>query len=109
MSRFNPGRHAGEARGRITTSVVAWDRTVVGRHAIGEIEQHLIDIAPPPSFGRIVTFDDRMSGRVVVLGGVPAGRLIAAADMSACATDPEGTRFAPSSDILRTPTRSGSH
>lgn len=60
----------------------------MGRLAIGEIERHLVDIAPAPALGRIVAFDDRMLGRMIMLGGVAPGRLIAAADVPAGAADP---------------------
>lgn len=60
----------------------------MGRLAIGEIERDLIDIAPAPPFRRIVAFDDRMLGRMIMLGGVATYRLIAAADVPAGAADP---------------------
>ena len=93
-----PDSHQRESRGgdrgliwwRTTpASIVSRDRTVVGRRAIGKIKRQLIDIAPAPPLRRIVTFDDRMSGRVIVLGGVLARRLIAAADVPACTTNPQ--------------------
>jgi hypothetical protein len=36
----------------------------------GEIERDLIDVAPSPTFRRVVAFDDRMLGGVEVLGSV---------------------------------------
>src|SRR5271163_4373997 len=69
--------------------VVARDRAVVGRLAVGEIEHHFVDVAPSPAFGRIVAFDDRMAGGVKMLGCVPVRRLVATSDMSACAAEPQ--------------------
>jgi hypothetical protein len=77
------------------------------RRPIRKIEHDFVDVTPTPSFGRIIGFDDRMPGRMEMLGRVPAWRLIAAADMAASPADaqmqpgltyfqalfaPEGTR-----------------
>jgi hypothetical protein len=69
--------------------VVARDRTVVGRHAVSKIEHHFVNITPPPPFWRIVALDDRMAGGVKMLGRVLVRRLIATADMTAGAADPQ--------------------
>ena len=65
------------------TSDVARDRPVLRRRAIAEIEDDLVDVAPAPAFRRIVALDDRMAGRVEVLGGVTVRRAVAAADVAA--------------------------
>lgn len=62
-------------------------RTVVRSGAIAEIKHDLIDIAPAPAFGRIVTFDDRMTGRVKVPRGVAMRRVVATADMAASSAE----------------------
>ena len=54
-----------------------------------QIEQDLIDIAPAPSLGWIVTLDDRMFRRMKMPGGVLVGRIVAAADVTAGAADPQ--------------------
>ena len=55
-------------------SIIARNRTVMRRLPVRQIEHDLIDIAPAPSFRRIVAFDDRMAGGVEMLGGVLVGR-----------------------------------
>jgi hypothetical protein len=59
------------------------------RHAVGQVEHKLIDIAPTPTVRRIITLDYRVPGDVEVLCGVLVGRIIATPDMSAGATDAE--------------------
>src|SRR6266576_569407 len=59
------------------------------RLSVRKIEQDFIDIAPAPAFRRIVTLDDRMLGGVEVLGGMLVGGIVAAADMTAAAADPQ--------------------
>src|SRR5882724_7909451 len=59
------------------------------RLSVRKIEQHFIDIAPAPTFGRIVALDDGMLGGVEVLGRVLVGGIVAAADVTAAAADPE--------------------
>ena len=54
-----------------------------------KLDECIVDIAPAPTLRRIVTFDDRMPSSMIMLRGVPARRLIAAADMPTSATDPE--------------------
>src|SRR5712672_1338087 len=70
-------------------SVVARDRTVMRRLPVRKIEQDFIDIAPAPAFRRIVALDDRMLGGVEVLGGMLVGGIVAAADVTAAAADPQ--------------------
>jgi hypothetical protein len=71
----------------LLTSVISGYRTQVRRRPIRKIEHDFVDVTPTPSFGRIVGFDDRMPGRMEMLGRVPAWRLIAAADMAASPAD----------------------
>jgi hypothetical protein len=53
------------------------------RRAIAQIEHDLIDIAPAPARGRVVTFDNRVPRRVEVPRRVPVRRVVAAPDMAA--------------------------
>src|ERR1700682_3182929 len=53
------------------------------RHPIGQIQHHLVDITPAPSFRRIVALDDRMLGRMKMFGCVMIGGFVAASDMAA--------------------------
>src|SRR5260370_33440454 len=57
--------------------------------SVRQIEQDFIDKTPAPSFRRIVALDDRMLGGVEMLGRVPVGRIVAAADVAARAADPQ--------------------
>ena len=59
------------------------------RLAVRQVEHDLVEIAPAPAFRRIVTLDDRMLGGVEMLGGVPVGGIVAAADVAAGAADPQ--------------------
>src|SRR5207253_5172211 len=70
-------------------SDVPRDRAVVRGRAIAEIERHLVDVVPSPTFGWFVAFDQRMTGRVEVLGGVTVRRAVAAADVAARPAEPE--------------------
>ena len=53
------------------------------RHAVRYIKCHLVDVAPTPSFGRVVAFNKRVAGGVKVLCGVAIGRIITASDVAA--------------------------
>jgi hypothetical protein len=46
-----------------------------------KLDERLVDVAPAPTFWRIVTLDDRMSACLKMLGGVLAGRLVATTDV----------------------------
>src|SRR5262249_39484754 len=69
--------------------VVTRDRPDVRRHPIRQIEQRLIDVTPAPALGRIVAFDDRMSGAVEMLGCVLVRRIIATADVTTGPAEPQ--------------------
>src|SRR6202035_5834390 len=75
-------------------SIVTRDRPVMRRLPVRQIEQNFIHVTPAPAFGRIVAFDDGMSGGVEMLGGMLVGRIVAAADMTAAAADPQMQPFA---------------
>ena len=59
------------------------------RRAAAKVQTNFIDIAPSPPFRRIVSFDDRMAGRMKMLGGVSIRRVVATANMSAGAAEPQ--------------------
>lgn len=46
------------------------DGFALRRHAIGQVQRDFVDVAPTPAFGRVVSLDDGMAGRVEVPGGV---------------------------------------
>jgi hypothetical protein len=70
-------------RGVPCQSIEAWNRAIVLRDVFAEIEHQFIDVAPSPSFGRVVAFDDRMARPLKVFCGVTVRRAVAAADMAA--------------------------
>ena len=70
-------------------SNVPRDRSALRRLSIPKVEEHLVDVAPAPAFGRVIAFDDRMPGRVEVLRRVTVGGIVAAADMAAGAAEPQ--------------------
>ena len=59
------------------------------RSPVAEIQNDLIDIAPAPSFRRIVGFDDRMVSLVKVFGSMPMRRAVAATNMTAGPAKPK--------------------
>jgi hypothetical protein len=65
---------------------VSPSRRMLG-HLLTQVDHHLIDITPPPRIGRVIAFHHRMTGLVKMRGGMFARRIIAAADMTADATD----------------------
>ena len=73
----------------IPHSVVAGDGTVVRRGPIAEVEHYLVNVAPPPAFGRVIAFDDRMPRLVEMFGGMAVRQLVAAADMAAGPAQPQ--------------------
>jgi hypothetical protein len=53
---------------------------------IRQLNEGLVEEAPSPPLGRIITFDDWMTSLMIVRGSVLADGLIAATDMAALAT-----------------------
>src|SRR5580704_11742885 len=67
----------------------ARDRAVVRGLAVGKVEHQLVDVAPTPALGRVISLDDRVPGGVEVRRRVTVGGRVAAADMPAGAADPK--------------------
>src|SRR5690349_2812028 len=65
------------------------DRSSLRRGVVAEIDEHFVDIAPAPAFRRIVAFDDRVPGGVEMLRGMLVGRIVATADVTAGAAQPQ--------------------
>jgi hypothetical protein len=57
------------------------------RRLIGKVDFFFVDITPTPTFGRIVAFDDRMSCRVKMRGGMAVRRVIATTDVTALSAE----------------------
>ena len=49
------------------------NRPILRRHVFTQVDEDLIDVAPSPTFRRIITLDDRVAGGAEVLGGVFPG------------------------------------
>jgi hypothetical protein len=64
-------------------SIIAWNWTELRRCAIRQIQKNFVDIAPPPSFWRIVSFDDWVFGRMEMFRSMAIRRVITTADMAA--------------------------
>jgi hypothetical protein len=76
------------------------DRSVLRSGVAVQIDLDLINIAPTPTFRRIVALNDRMSGGVKMLRRVLPGGLIAAANVPALPTDPQMHPWASSLKAL---------
>src|SRR5205807_657239 len=59
------------------------------RGCVGQLEGGLVDVAPVPVLARLERPDDRVARCQEVAGGVPAGRVVAAADVAALLADAE--------------------
>src|SRR5713226_7600235 len=59
------------------------------RLSVRQIEHHFIDITPAPTLRRIIALNDRMFGGVEMPGRVFVGGIVAAADVTAGAADPQ--------------------
>ena len=73
-------------------SVIARYWSVRRRRAVAQIEHDLVDIAPAPALGWVVTFDDRVPCLPEVPRRMPVRRLVAAPDM---ATGPTQAQMHP--------------
>lgn len=69
------------------------------RHAVGEVEHHLVQVAPAPAFRRIISFDDRMFRPVKMLCRMFMWRGIAASHVSA---SPANSQMHPRGTCLQT-------
>lgn len=72
---------------RGVASIKSRDRTYLRRRSIRQVKHDFVDITPAPAFGRIIGFDDRVSGCMEMLRRVPVRRLITATDMTAGSAD----------------------
>jgi len=79
------------------------------RHAVRQVEIDLVDIAPAPSFGRVVALDNRMRCFVEMLGGMAIWGIVAAADMTAGAADSQMHPPASGLEAFLASIRAGRH
>jgi hypothetical protein len=75
------------ARHLLNESNVARNRPELGSCIRTEVNEYLIDIAPPPPFRRIIAFNNGVLGRMEMFCRVPVGRLVATANMPAGTAD----------------------
>src|SRR5262245_44111325 len=75
--------------GRLPDSDVARDRSALRGRVAAEVDHRLVDVAPAPTFGRVVALDDRMTRGVIVPGGVAVRRAVAAADVTTRPAEPQ--------------------
>src|SRR5689334_11945224 len=61
-----------------TASVIARDRPLLRRLALGQVEHDLVDIAPTPTFRRIIALDHGMTGGVEMRSRMLVRRIVAA-------------------------------
>src|SRR5271157_433509 len=73
----------------LAASNVARNRGELRCRTVGQIEPDLVDVAPAPTFRRIITLDDRVPGGAKMLRGMAVGRTVATADVPAGATEPQ--------------------
>src|SRR6185295_14805784 len=71
----------------------------------GGLEEHLVHVTPAPVLAPLEAPHDRMPGGMEVLGGVPPGRLIAAADVATLLAEPEMHPATAGAETLLTPVR----
>jgi hypothetical protein len=81
-------------------SVKPGNRPALGCCVSAQIDHHLVDETPTPSFGRVIAFDDGMVGGMEVLRGMAVWGVIAAADMSTGSAEPKMYPFATSFQAL---------
>jgi hypothetical protein len=51
---------------------------------VRQLDFDIVDVAPSPTFRRIVAFDDRMLCTMIMGAGMSVRRVVAATDMPAC-------------------------
>lgn len=75
----------------------------------GQVNLNLVDIAPSPTFRRIIALDDRMGCGVKMFGRMFVRRVVATADMPAASAQPEMHPPTAACEAFRTAQRLGSH
>jgi hypothetical protein len=67
--------------------IVARDRSVLGRGSIRKVKSNFVYVTPAPVLRRIIAFDDRVRGGPKMLGSMPVGGVVAAADVTASSAE----------------------
>jgi hypothetical protein len=71
------------------TSIETWNRSVLRRNVLPQIEEDLVHIAPGPALRRIVSLNDGVMGGMVMVRRMVIRRLIAATHVTAGSANPE--------------------
>jgi hypothetical protein len=96
--------HAGPAKGSGRKPRTTGRMTVArGPLYLGDQHRDLVDVAPGPVLAALERPDDRMAGSVSVGGRVPAGRVVATADVAAFQTDAHVQPRRAHGETLRAP------
>ncbi len=74
-----------------------------------KLEYYLVDVTPTPVFIRLEGLDNRVVGRVKMLGGVRILRIVTATDMPAFETEAQVDPRLPDSQTILTAIRAGCH
>ena len=74
-----------------------------------KLEHYLVDVTPTPVFIRLEGLDNRVVGRVKMLGGVRILRIVTATDMPAFETEAQVDPRLPDSQTILTAIRAGCH
>jgi hypothetical protein len=75
--------------GLLRVSIIAGYGSILRRSIFAKIKKNLIPVAPAPAFGGIVAFDNGVTGAMKMRGRVAVGRLIATANVTASAANPQ--------------------
>jgi hypothetical protein len=86
-------------------SIITRDGTLVRCRPIAEIQDYLVDVTPPPAFGWVIAFDDRVPRLVEVSRGMTVRRVLPATDMAA---GPAQAQMQPPRPYLQTFLAAGS-
>jgi hypothetical protein len=94
---------------RSACSVIAREGSDLRRRIFAQINQRLVHIAPAPSLGWIISLDDGMPCSPEMPGRMLAGRLVAAAHVTARSAYPQMKPGAAGSQAFLAPQRARNH
>ena len=77
-----------------TYLIITWDWSILRCRVDSQVEEHFIHVAPAPTFGRIITLDDRVTSCMIMTGRMTTWRLIATTNVPASPADSKMNPFA---------------
>jgi hypothetical protein len=77
-----------------TNLIITWDWPVLRCRVVSQVEEDFIHVAPAPAFWRIITFNDQVTGCMIMTGRMTTWRLIATTNVPASPADSEMNPFA---------------